>query len=126
MGWGLFFVLCLFCLPAFLGSGAMVNAVFSRLTWRHGIKVDTSFPCSVEVGLAVGKVVGHSSVKSARMSSAVVLFLDQVEKVNWVIEAGITINDMFESVQPLSQSVTKIILSNGGREADAQAGRSCV
>ncbi|KAI3373352.1 hypothetical protein L3Q82_006652 [Scortum barcoo] len=57
--------------------------------WRHVSHCDSDadecsrFSCVEEVGLAVGEVVGHGSVKSAaRMNSAVVLFLDQVEKAN--------------------------------------------
>ncbi|KAI3368410.1 hypothetical protein L3Q82_025373 [Scortum barcoo] len=46
------------------------------------------------------------------MNSAVVLFLDRVEKVNWVIETGITINSLFVLVLPLTQQATKITLSN--------------
>ncbi|KAK9533206.1 hypothetical protein VZT92_008344 [Zoarces viviparus] len=69
----------------------MVNGEsLSHLTRKHGIKISAGFPCSVEdIGLAVGEMVGHSSVKSAaRMNSAVVIFLDQVEKVNRLIETG--------------------------------------
>ncbi|KAI3375441.1 hypothetical protein L3Q82_003693 [Scortum barcoo] len=92
----------------------MANGDFSTLTRRHGVKVNAGFPCSVEeVGLAVGEVVGHGSVKSAaRMNSAVVLFLDQVEKANRVIETGIAINGLLVSVLPLTQPATKIVLSN--------------
>ncbi|KAI3363863.1 hypothetical protein L3Q82_001465 [Scortum barcoo] len=47
------------------------------------------------------------------MNSAVVLFLDQVDKVNRVIETGVTVSDdMFVSVLPLTQPATKVILSN--------------
>ncbi|KAI3377310.1 hypothetical protein L3Q82_008520 [Scortum barcoo] len=60
--------------PAF-GIGQtnfLVNGNFSTLTQRLSLQVE-------EVGLAVGEVVGHGSVKSAaRMNSAVVLFLDQI------------------------------------------------
>ena len=76
----------------------MVNGVtFSHLTRKHGIKVNASFPCRVEdIGLAVGEQVGHGSVRSAaRMNSAVVIFLDQVEKVNHVVETVLTVNGQF-------------------------------
>lgn len=58
--------------------------MFSELTRKHGIKVRAGSPCSVEeVALAVGRTIGHVSVKSAaRMNSAVVLFLEKVEQVN--------------------------------------------
>uniref|UniRef100_G3Q7R1 CCHC-type domain-containing protein n=1 Tax=Gasterosteus aculeatus TaxID=69293 RepID=G3Q7R1_GASAC len=88
---------------------AMVNGdTFSQLTRKHGIKIAAGFPCSVEdIGLAVGEVVGHGSVKSAaRMNGAVVIFLDQVEKVNRVVEAGLTVNEMFVQVLPLTQPAT--------------------
>ena len=55
----------------------------SRLSRRHGIKVGAGSPYTVEeVALAVGEVVGFDSIKSAsRMNSAVVMFLDEVKKV---------------------------------------------
>ncbi|KAK0155411.1 Transposon TX1 uncharacterized protein [Merluccius polli] len=93
----------------------MVNGVtFDHLTRKHGIKITASFPCSVEdIGLAVGEKVGHGSVKSAaRMNSTVVIFLDQVEKVNRVVETGITVKEMFVQVVPLTQPFTRVILSN--------------
>ena len=46
------------------------------------------------------------------MNSAVVIFLDQVGKVNEVIENGITIKGLYVPVLPLSQPATKISLSN--------------
>jgi len=46
--------------------------------------------------MAVGEKVEHGSVKSAaRMNSAVVIFLDQVEMVNQVVEAGLAVGDLF-------------------------------
>ena len=66
-----------------------------------------------DIGLAVGEKVGHGSVKlAARMNSAVVIFLDQVEKVNRVVETGITVKQMFVQVVPLTQPFTRVILSN--------------
>ena len=92
----------------------MQQAEFTKLTRKHGVKIAAGFPCTVEeIGLAVGEKVGHSSVKSAaRMNSAVVIFLDRVEKVNRVIETGITVRDSFVTVLPLSQPATKVVLSN--------------
>ncbi|KAJ3609308.1 hypothetical protein NHX12_023831 [Muraenolepis orangiensis] len=92
----------------------MVNGDFAKLTRKHGIRISASFACTVEeIGLAVGEKVGHGSIKSlARMNSAVVIFLDQVEKVNCVIETGITVRELFVQVQPLMLPATKIILSN--------------
>ena len=102
------------CLAGRRLSDAMVNGVtFDHLTRKHGIKVNAGFPCSVEdIGLAVGEQVGHGSVRSAaRMNSAVVIFLNQVEKVNRVVETGITVNQMFVQVVPLTQPSTRVTLS---------------
>ncbi|KAJ3606503.1 hypothetical protein NHX12_026024 [Muraenolepis orangiensis] len=79
----------------------MVNGDFAKLTRKHGIKISAGFACTVEeIGLAVGEKVGHGSIKSlARMNSAVVIFLDQVEKVNCVIETGITRKGEFSSLR---------------------------
>ncbi|KAI3370879.1 hypothetical protein L3Q82_007138 [Scortum barcoo] len=69
-----------------------------RRSWRTSL-------CSVEeVGsAAVGEVVGFESIKSAsRMNSAVVIFLDEVVKVERVVvEAGIVLRDTFTPVYPL-------------------------
>ncbi|XP_035853760.1 uncharacterized protein LOC118494306 [Sander lucioperca] len=94
---------------------SMVNGEgFSTLTRKHGIKICPSFPCSVEdISLAVGEKVGHGSIMSAaRMNGAVVIFLDREDKVNQVIEAGITVREMFVQVLPLTQPATKVVLSN--------------
>ena len=95
-------------------AAAMAGCNFKSLTRKHGVKICVSFPCSVEsIGLAVGEKVGHSCVVSvARMNSAVVVFLDRVEKVNSVVETGITVNGCFVQVLPLSQPATKVVLSN--------------
>lgn len=87
---------------------------FERLSRRHGIKIAPVMNCSVEdCSLAVGQIVGHDSIMSAsRMNSAVVIFLDNVEKVNRVVENGISIQDTFTPVIPLVQPAKKIILSN--------------
>ena len=92
----------------------MASGNFKSLTRKHGVKICVSFPCSVEsIGLAVGEKVGHSGVVSAaRMNSAVVVFLDRVEKVNSVVETGITVNGCYVQVLPLSQPATKVVLSN--------------
>ena len=70
--------------------------------------------CSVEdCSLAVGQVVGHSSIKSAaRMNNAVVIFVDSVEKANTVVENGIVINDTFVSVLSLATPANRVTLSN--------------
>ncbi|KAF7653039.1 hypothetical protein LDENG_00088060 [Lucifuga dentata] len=83
---------------------------FSQLTQKHGIKVSVGFPCSVD-NVAIGDV-GHSSIKSAaRMNSAVVLFLDSMEKANAAIDKGITVN-MLIPVPPLTTPAKKIVVTN--------------
>ncbi len=85
-----------------------------KLTRRHAVKVLPQAGCSVEeVGYAVGEVVGFDSVKTAsRMNSAVVIFLDEVHKVEQVVEAGIVLRDMFTPVFPLVNPSKKITISN--------------
>lgn len=63
----------------------------AKLSRKHGVKVGAVSLCSVvEVALAVGDIVGHSSFKSAaRMNKTVVLFLEKVE-------TGITVKRLFE------------------------------
>ena len=93
----------------------MVNGDdLSTLTRKHGIKMGQGFQCSVEdVCLAVGERFRYDRIKSAaRMNGAVVIFLDQLEKVNRVVEAGITVNEMFVQVLPLAQPATRVVLSN--------------
>ncbi|KAI3367093.1 hypothetical protein L3Q82_008127 [Scortum barcoo] len=65
--------------------------------WRAG-EADSVEECS----LAVGELVWYSSVKSAsRMNSAVVIFLDSVDKVNRVVESGVVIQGTFTPVLSL-------------------------
>lgn len=81
---------------------------------RHGIKLAPVSNVSVEqCVLAVGEVVGCDSILSAsRMNSAVVVFLDTIEKVNSVVQNGVVIQDTFTSVMPLLQPAKRVILSN--------------
>ena len=92
----------------------MAAAGFSSLWRDHAIKLAAGSPCSVEdVALAVGERIGRGSVKSAaRMNRAVVLFLEKVEQVKLLVESGLTVNGLFEAVQPLSQPAARITLSN--------------
>ena len=92
----------------------MATGNFKSLTRKHAVRICVGFPCSVEsFCLAVGEKVGHSCVVSAvRMNSAVVVFLDRVEKVKSVVETGITVNGCYIQVLPLSQPATKVVLSN--------------
>lgn len=90
-----------FCRPGWLGrcSGAvMATDCLSELSRKHGVKKGSSSLCIVEeAALAVGEVVGHSSIKSvARMCKAVVLFLERVEQVNKLVEKGIAIKRLLE------------------------------
>ena len=92
----------------------VLNAMdLTRLPRKHGIKIAPSFPCSVEeCSLAVGRVGGHSSVKStARMNNTVVIFLDSVEKVNTVVTTGIEVSDAFVSVLPLATPAVKVTVA---------------
>lgn len=88
------------------------DAVCESLTRRHGIKI----MCKASVEdciLAVGEVVGCSSVVSAsRMNNAVVLFLNTIEKTNEIVQKGVVINDELIPVLPLSSPSRKIIVSN--------------
>ena len=98
-----------------LASDVMVVVnEFTKLSRRHGIKVGAGSLHSVEdVALAVGDIVGHSSVKSAaKMNSAVVLFLERVDQVDQLVEAGLSVNGAFEQVLPLTQPATRVTLSN--------------
>lgn len=85
-----------------------------RLSRRHGIKLAPVNNVSVEqCVLAVGEVVGCDSILSAsRMNSAVVVFLDTIEKVNSVVQNAVVIQDTFTPVMPLLQPAKKVILSN--------------
>lgn len=58
----------------------------ANLTRQHGFKIIPTCPCSVEeCSLSVREILGHSSIKSAaRMNSAVVIFVDSVEKTKWL------------------------------------------
>ena len=71
-----------------------------KLTRRHGFKLCPAVDCSVEeVSPAVGEVVGYDSVKSAlRMNSAVVVFVDSIEKVNQLLERGVVTQGSFTPV----------------------------
>lgn len=68
-----------------------------KLTRRHAVKISPNVGCSVEeASYAVGEVVGFESIKSAsRMNSAIVIFLDDISKVEKVVESGIVVHDSF-------------------------------
>ena len=102
---GLSLVVASFWLLGFLNT----IMEFSKLTRKHAIRIASSFACSVEeCALAVGKVVGYSSIKSAaRMNNAVLIFVDSVEMVNTLVEKGISVNDTFVVVLPLAYTSGK-------------------
>ncbi|KAL3048032.1 hypothetical protein OYC64_006754 [Pagothenia borchgrevinki] len=87
---------------------------YARLSRKHGFKMSPMTPCSVEeCSLAVGALVGHSSIRSAaRMNGGVVIFVDTEEKANKVVETGIVVNDTFISVSPLTTPATRVTVSN--------------
>ncbi len=104
------------CQPAlcWLAMAGASQTKFEQLSRRHGIKLAPVVNCSVEdCSLAVGKAVGFDSIMSAsRMNSAVVIFLDTIEKVNSVVQSGVVIQDTFTPVIPLVQPAKRIILAN--------------
>ncbi|KAK3569691.1 hypothetical protein QTP86_002608 [Hemibagrus guttatus] len=62
---------------------------------------------------AVGNVVGHENIVSAsRMNSAIVVFLNDVDKVRKLTQNGIVINNEMILVSPLSSPAKKVMLSN--------------
>ncbi|XP_077940848.1 uncharacterized protein LOC144384627 [Gasterosteus aculeatus] len=87
---------------------------FGRLTRKHGVRIALSPSYSVEdCSLAVGKLVGHRSVKSAaRMNNAVVIFLDSVEKADAVVVSGIAVHGALVPVLPLSTPAVRVTVSN--------------
>lgn len=86
--------------------------ILSSLTRRNAVKVAAAVSVE-EACLAIGEVVGHESVLSAsRMNSAIVVFLNSLDKVNEVVEHGIVIGGDFVSVLPLSLPAKRVTLSN--------------
>jgi len=115
-------------------DATVTGDTLSHLTRKHGIKITGDFPCSMEdIEKAVGEKVGHGSVKSAaRMNGAVVIFLDQVEKVSRVLEAGLTVGTgvpQLESSCPTSLRLSLTSSSAGSspntRSWSPKSGRSC-
>ena len=99
---------------AVAGRCAWSLAAFGVLNRKHGFKISTTFPCSVEdCSLAVAGVVGHSSIRyAARKNGGVVIFVDSVAKANKVVESGIVVKDSFVSVSPLTTPAARITISN--------------
>ncbi|KAK3548335.1 hypothetical protein QTP70_010190 [Hemibagrus guttatus] len=62
---------------------------------------------------ALGNVVGHENIVSAsRMNSAIVVFLNDVEKVRKLTQNGIVVNNETILVSPLSSPDKKVMLCN--------------
>ncbi|KAL7890940.1 hypothetical protein AOLI_G00004160 [Acnodon oligacanthus] len=95
-------------------AAAAGRVSFEKLSRCHGIKIAPEVSCSVEeCALAVGEIVGYNSVVSAsRMSGAVVVFLDEVEKVKSMVQNGAVVQGTFTPVTPLIRPARKITLSN--------------
>jgi len=89
-------------------------ADLSQLTIKHGCKCMPEATVSVEDCLiAVSAVIGGANIKSAsRMNKAIVFFLSESQMVDELIETGLTINNIFVPVLPLSSPAKKVILSN--------------
>lgn len=87
---------------------------FTSMSVRHGCKCIPDPAVTVEdCLLAVSAVIGGANISSAsRMNKAVVFFLKEVQMVDTLIENGLTINDTFVLVLPLSSSTKKVVLSN--------------
>lgn len=102
-------------LPALLASMASGETFsFHKLTRRHAIRLSPPGGSSVEeCSIAVGEIVGFESIKSAaRMNSAVVIFLDSVDKANQLLESGVVIQGTFTPVLSLVSPAKKIMISN--------------
>lgn len=109
------FLFCCFCLIFSVGFSEFVCQLgLSELTRRHAIKLSPPAGCSVvDCVLAVGEEVGYGSIRSAsRMNGAVVIFLDDIDKANQLIENGVVIQGTFISVLSLVNPAKKIIISN--------------
>ncbi|KAK3510032.1 hypothetical protein QTP70_026161, partial [Hemibagrus guttatus] len=93
-----------------------------RLTRWHGVCIVCAGVCIVcavcaasveECCVAVGNVVGHENIVSAsRMNSAIVVFLNDVEKVRKLTQNGIVGNNETILVSPLSSPDKKVMLCN--------------
>lgn len=86
------------------------DAMVAVISWTHGIIVGARSPYTVvEEGLAVGKAIGHGSVKSAAWMNEAVVLVEKVEQVNRPVEANISVGGR---LLPLSKPPTKVTLSN--------------
>lgn len=65
-----------------------------------------------EVSYAVGEVVGFESVKASRMNSAELIFLDDVSKVERLVESGVLLRDTFTPVYELVNPAKNMCLTH--------------
>ncbi|KAJ3581830.1 hypothetical protein NHX12_016183 [Muraenolepis orangiensis] len=91
-----------------------IGMVTEKLSRRHALRLSPAAQVSVEeCSLAVGEKVGYRSIKiAARMNRAVVVFLDNIYKVNSVVESRVAIRDVFTQVMPLFNSARRVMISN--------------
>lgn len=80
---------------ALAGSMVVRTEDFSRLSWKHGIKVCAGSPHTI-------KQVALRS--AARMNGAVVLFVEKVDQVNQLVEVKISVGAL-ELVLPLTPPI---------------------
>ncbi|KAK3544420.1 hypothetical protein QTP86_011158 [Hemibagrus guttatus] len=103
-----------------IGQGELYDVTAMSLKLRDFSKPsDTEDVCIVcaasveECCVAVGNVVGHENIVSAsRMNSAIVVFLNDVEKVRKLTQNGIVGNNEMILVSPLSSPDKKVMLCN--------------
>lgn len=88
---------------------------FSCLSARHACKcMPSDESISIEsVLVAIGREIGTQNIMSAsRMNKAIVVFLKETEMVSQLVECGLTVQDVFVPVLPLSNLSKKVMLSN--------------
>lgn len=88
---------------------------FSNLSARHACKcMPADESISIEnVLVAIGCEIGAQNIMSAsRMNKAIVVFLKEIEMVSHLVECGLTVQDVFVPVLPLSNLSKKVMISN--------------
>ncbi len=84
--------------------------VFSCLPAQHACKcIPSDESISIEsVLVAIGREIGAQNIMSAsRMNKAIVVFLKEIEMVSQLVECGLTVQDVFVPVLPLSNLFRK-------------------
>ncbi|KAK3559960.1 hypothetical protein QTP86_030316 [Hemibagrus guttatus] len=93
-----------------LVDGVTYNFRIRAKTFTYGPEVEANITTGPG---EVGNVVGHENIVSAsRMNSAIVVFLNDVEKVRKLTQNGIVGNNETILVSPLSSPDKKVMLSN--------------